>query len=430
MTLMLFLYLFFSTLIVLTLSPLLAAAAIADWRGMRDRLGIGLGNDDQDDRSLIWFHAASVGEVVGLARIVNTLLTASPARRTLVTTMTMTGLERARQLIPEASFHHLAPLDTPFVVHRFIRRFRPTALILVEGELWPALVRGADRAGCPIALVNARMSDRSYPRNRFIRPLLRSLLQRVDLLGAQTALDAERFVTFGAEPAKVVVTGNVKFDSATLGSTEERAIIRNRLGIAADRVVLLAGCPRPVFEERAVLEACLRVHTAHPDTLVIWAPRHLDRLPDVQRMLTDAGLTFVLRSHLTGVTPVTEPMILLDTMGELSALYRIADVAFVGATLVPLGGHNVFEPAVFGVPVVFGPHTENVRAAAEALLRFGAGTVVTNGSELAAAWLRLIENPEERRQMGQAAHQATRSDDGALARTMALLDELFSCRVP
>jgi 3-deoxy-D-manno-octulosonic-acid transferase len=422
-----FLYTVLTTLLVLLLSPFLLVAALIDWRGMRQRLGFWPPMDPPDGSPAVWFHAASVGEVSGMAAIVNAFIASHPACRILVTTMTAAGLSRARQAIPDAHAHRLMPLDAPFLIRRAVFRIPPAALILVEGELWPALLHVVHTAGRPIALVNARMSDRSYPRNRYIRPLMGDMLSRLTVIGAQTGLDADRFSAFGADPGRIAVTGNVKFDRAAVGPPADRAAVRRGLGIPEETPVIVAGCPRPVEEERAVLRACERVHARHPDARILWAPRHLDRIPEVEKMLRTAGLSWVCRSALDGARPADEPVILLDTMGELSALYGAADIAFVGATLVPLGGHNLLEPAACGVPVVFGPHTENVRAAAEALLRQGGGIRVQDGAGLADAWLTLLEQPERRRRMGRAAAEALRAGDGALERTAALLDRWIPC---
>lgn len=415
------LYAGLATLIVFVLSPVLWLAARTDRWGLRQRLLCDIPDDTPDGAPLVWFHAASIGEVTGLARIVHAFSAAYPAHRVMVTTMTTAGLEHARRLVPHAHIHRLAPLDTPYAVRRAVACFRPAALVLVEGELWPVTIAGVHRNGCPVVLVNARMSDRSFPRNRFIRPLIRFMLRRIALVAVQTSVDAERFVAFGAEKNRVHVTGNIKFDKPTV--TTDRVTQRQRLGIPEEALVIAAGCPRPDAEEKAVLDALKQTFERHPETVCIWAPRHPERVTPVQRMLTDAGLSVALLSGLNKETPTGAAVVLVDTFGELSVLYAAADMAFVGATLVPLGGHNLFEPAVYNIPVLFGPHTENVREATDALLQSGGGRVVHNGSELADAWTALIEHPRMRRQMGQAAGETARSSGKALEKTMTLLNE-------
>ena len=461
---MTFIYtLLFSALTVL-LSPILVFLSILDRLGMRQRLGQRPLVPDGGHRPVVWFHCASVGEASGLAAVIGAFAKRHPGFSVLVTTMTETGLAFAKKHVPQARFYGLAPLDAPFIVHRVFGRVRPRALILLEGELWPAMLNAAAAHDCPVALVNGRMSDRSLARNRFVKPLLRRMLGQLAAVGVQHALDGERLIAFGAVPERVRVTGNVKFDLAAEQAGPSREAARRSLGLSAAVPVIMAGCPRPVEEERAVLAAFSRVHERYPEVKLIWAPRHLNRISRVEQMLKAADLRFSHRTRLgrvdgAGYTggpggaddaghtgdasvqsgaggpggpggadgpdgPESEQfdVIILDTMGELASMYAAADMAFVGATLVPLGGHNLLEPAACAIPVLFGPHTENVRASAVALLRTGGGMVVHDGDELARKWLELLEHPQERAQTGAAAVRAVREKSMAVDRTLDLLD--------
>lgn len=416
------LYRIFITLLALILSPVLLVMAVFNLRGMRQRLGFSQLLPVNDPKPVVWFHAASMGEVVGMAAVVHRFVENHPTYRIFVTTMTATGLTYAERHIPEAAALHLLPVDIPYIINRFFRRLNPVALILLEGELWPSLLAGAEKQGCPAVLINARMSDRSYPRNKFVRPLFRAMIQRVRVIGVQSALDAERYIEFGATPDQVKITGNVKFDQVPDADTPDRRTVRRTLMISDDTPIIMAGCPRPVEEEHAVLEACRLVKSKYPNCTVIWAPRHLERVSAVEKMLTDAGLTWRLKSR-SDHPSTTADVLILDTMGELAEMYAAVDMAFVGATLVPLGGHNLLEPAMHGVPVLFGPHTENVRPSAEALLHTGGGRVIQSGRELAEAWISLLENPADREKMGTAAREAVQAAGGALDRTMDLLEK-------
>ena len=449
---MTFIYtLLFSALTVL-LSPILVFLSILDRLGMRQRLGQRPLVPDGGHRPIVWFHCASVGEATGLAAVIGAFVKRHSGFSVLVTTMTETGLAYARKHVPQARFYGLAPLDAPFIVHRVFGRVRPRALILLEGELWPAMLNAAAAHDCPVALVNGRMSDRSLARNRFVKPLFRRMLGQLAAVGVQHALDGERLIAFGADPERVRVTGNVKFDMATEQAGPSRETARRSLGLSATVPVIMAGCPRPVEEERAVLAAFSRVHERYPEVKLIWAPRHLNRISRVEQMLKEADLRFAHRTRLGRVDgvghtdgpggaddaghagdasdqsgadgPESEQIdvIILDTMGELASMYAAADMAFVGATLVPLGGHNLLEPAACAIPVLFGPHTENVRASAAALLRTGGGMVVHDGDGLARKWLELLENPQERAQTGAAAVRAVRDKSMAVDRTLDLLD--------
>ena len=420
---MVFVYtLLYSALIVL-LSPVLACLSILDRYGMRQRLGQRPLVPDGENRPVVWFHCASVGEATGLAAVIEGFPERHPGYQVLVTTMTETGLAYARKHVPRARYFGLAPLDAPFIVRRVFARVRPCALVLLEGELWPGMLGAAAAQDCPVALVNGRMSDRSLARNRFVKPLFRHMLRRLAAVGVQHALDGERFIAYGADPGRVRVTGNVKFDLAAEQQGPGRESLRRELGLSASEPVIMAGCPRPVEEERAVLAAFVRVRERYPEVKMIWAPRHLQRIPPAEQMLKAAGLRFAHRTRLCGPDPAPFDVIILDTMGELASMYAAADMAFVGATLVPLGGHNLLEPAACGIPVLFGPHTENVRASAAALLRTGGGMVVRDGGELALKWLELLDDPGKCTQTGAAARQAVLECAKAVDRTLDLVDQ-------
>ena len=426
---MILIYSLLFTVLTVLLSPVLAILSIADRRGMRQRLAQRPLVHDGEKRPVVWFHCASVGEATGMAAVIGGFVERHPGFAVLVTTMTETGLAYVRKNVPQAHAFGLAPLDAPFIVRRVFGRVRPRALILLEGELWPSMLKAAAVHDCPVALVNGRMSDRSLARNRFVKPLFREMLRLLTAVGVQHALDGERYIAFGADPGRVRVTGNVKFDLAAGQEGPSREQLRHDLGLPESVPVIMAGCPRPVEEERAVLAAFTRVRERHPGVKLIWAPRHLHRIPEVEKMLRGAGLAYAHRTrpdpHRTrpdSTESAQADVIILDTMGELAAMYAAADMAFVGATLVPLGGHNVLEPAACGIPVLFGPHTENVRASAAALLRTGGGRVVHDGDELAREWLELLEDPDKRAQIGAAARQAVGMCAKAVDRTLDLLD--------
>ena len=296
-------------------------------------------------------------------------------------------------------------------------------LVLLEGELWPSMVSASRRAGCPIALINARMSDRSYPRNKWVRPLFRDMLLKIDIVGAQTQIDADRLVNFGLTTDKITVTGNIKSDQLADAHKKSRSELRRSLFLNESTPVFVAGCPRPAQEEKEVLLACEAMVNERPDLKILWAPRHLDRLPDVERMLSGVGLKWIRRTALRASGDRSATVILLDTIGELSDLYGAADVAFVGATLVPLGGHNLLEPASHGVPVLFGPNYQNVRKSADALLSSGGGREIRDGTELARVSLELLKDATMRREMGAAATAAVESGDGALKASLGLLQK-------
>ena len=425
---MVFVYTLLYSALTVLLSPVLACLSILDRYGMRQRLGQRPLVPDGEHRAVVWFHCASVGEATGLAAVIEGFAKRHPGIQVLVTTMTETGLAYVRQHVPRARYFGLAPLDAPFIVRRVFRQVRPRALVLLEGELWPGMLAAAAAHDCPVALVNGRMSDRSLARNHFVKPLFRHMMRRLAVMGVQHALDGERFITFGADPIRVRVTGNVKFDLAAGQKGPGREALRRALGLSTSEPVIMAGCPRPVEEERAVLAAFVRVRERFPEAKMIWAPRHLQRIPPAEQMMKATGLRTARRTRMGGpadsggTSPAPADVIILDTMGELAVMYTAADMAFVGATLVPLGGHNLLEPAACGIPVLFGPHTENVRASAAALLRTGGGMVIHDGDDLARHWLEWLDDPGKRAQTGAAARLAVLECSRAVDRTLDLVD--------
>ena len=286
---MISIYTLLFTVLTVLLSPVLAILSVANRRGMRQRLAQRPLVHDSEKRPIVWFHCASVGEATGLAAVVGGFVEHHPGFAVLVTTMTETGLAYARKHVPQAHAFGLAPLDAPFIVRRVFNRIRPRALILLEGELWPSMLQAAAVHDCPVALVNGRMSDRSLARNRFVKPLFREMLRLLTAVGVQHALDGERYIAFGAAPGRVHVTGNVKFDLAAEQGGPSREHLRHELGLPESAPVIMAGCPRPVEEERAVLAAFTRVRERHPGIKLIWAPRHLHRISEVEKMLRGAG---------------------------------------------------------------------------------------------------------------------------------------------
>lgn len=412
---------------VLLLAPVWMTAAVLSKRmrtGLGTRLGFppsalreGLGDLP---RPRVWFHAASVGELSAIAPVAAAVQERMPNAVLVVSTMTVNGLALAAERIPVAALAFLVPLDLRGAVRRMLLRVEPDLLVIGETELWPNLVRETKRRGCQLALVNGRLSERSLRRYRHVRGLMRQVLDRFDLLAVQTEHDGERFVALGANPQRVKVTGNVKADQGR-GATP--ASLRAELRLGPDQPVWVAGSTRP-GEEAIVLEAFARVREQVPEAVLLLAPRHLERLREVERLLAEHRLSFSRRSRVPGEL-LSFPVILLDTLGELAGLYGLGQAAFVGGSLVPLGGHNPLEPAALGVPVLFGPHMEHFAQTAELLQRRGGARVVTHAEELAREVTALLLDPEEARRRGELARHAVSSQRGAAAVTAELLQKLM-----
>jgi 3-deoxy-D-manno-octulosonic-acid transferase len=424
---MYFIYNFLLRLLTLLLSPfwLTALVFIPGWRaGLWARLAW-LPRARRDafgdlPRPRIWFHAASVGELSAVAPIAAAFKERNPAAAVLVSTATLSGLALAAEKIPAASQTLLLPLDFPGTVRRMLRLVEPDLLVITETELWPNLVREAKRAGCQLALVNGRMSPRSFQRYRLFRGFLRQILACFDLLAVQTESDGDRFLTLGANPQRVKIAGNTKFDQVPTDGVRSLGI---ELRLPQERPVWVAGSTRP-GEEEIVLDAFLRVRAEVPEAVLVLAPRHLERLRAVEHMLGERRLSFTHRSRVAREL-LDFPVILVDTMGELAKLYGLGRVAFVGGSLVPLGGHNPLEPAVLGVPVLFGPHTEHFAKTVEILKRRGRAQEVASAEELAAAVIQLLLHPEEAQARGEAARQAVSAHRGAAELNAELLQKLM-----
>jgi 3-deoxy-D-manno-octulosonic-acid transferase len=371
------------------------------------------------DGSAIWVHAVSVGEVQAAAPLIRALRQRHPQRTLIVTTTTPTGAQRVRALFPDTVRHAYLPYDLPGAVNRFLDRVRPQHAIVMETEVWPNLYRACARRGIPIALASARLSEKSVRRYRrfagVFGPALRDLA-----IGAQTQADAQRFIAIGANPSRVHVTGNIKFDIEVPAQVQaDGAALRS--ASFAGRKVWVAGSTH-AGEEDEVLEAHRRVLKLHPDALLILVPRHPNRFDQVRTWLDDSSMRFVSRSRQERVNAGIE-VLFADTLGELLMLYAAADVAFVGGSLVPLiGGHNLLEPAALAKPILTGPHHANGQDIAQLLLADGAAQEVRGADDLAAAVAKLFAHPERRKEMGEKAQAVVASNRGALARAMELID--------
>lgn len=407
---------------LLTRLGLPLALAYLWWRGRRDpgyRAGLGqrLGRLPEGlPEDAVWLHAASVGEVQAAVPLIQALAGRGPL---LVTTNTPTGRETLRRRCGEGIAHAYLPLDTPGATSRFLARLQPRAAVLVELELWPNLLQGLVARGVPVVLANARLSARSLVRYRRLGALLRNACRSLTAVGAQTAEDAERLAALGVPPARITVTGNLKFDQAP----DPRQVAegeRLRAAIGAERPVWVAASLRE-GEEAAVLEAHRAVLARHAEALLIAVPRHPERFEPLARRIAETGLGCVRRA--AGALPdAGAPVMLADTMGELPVFLAAGDVVFVGGSLVPVGGHNPLEPAALGRPVLMGPEVVNVRAI-DALLGEAGGRIrITDAGTLAGAVAGLLADPRRRRQAGEAAAAVVAAHRGATARTLALID--------
>ncbi len=368
----------------------------------------------------IWVHAVSVGEVLAVSGLVSELKRAFPQHRVFISTTTATGQQLARGRFGENSVFYF-PLDFGFAIRPYLRSLRPELVVIAETEFWPNFLRLAHRSGARIAVVNARISDRSLSGYRRWRRIIRRVLEPVDLFLSQTEQDRERLVAIGVPENRVQVSGNLKFDAATPAAVPIVARFGAALQQSQTKPVIVCGSSVE-GEEELLLGAFAKVLETHPHAVMILAPRHPERFGVVTQLLEKGRIRFWRRSSWHGES-VSGGIFLLDSIGELAALYALADIAFVGGSLVPRGGHNILEPAQYGVPILVGPYTENFRDIVKSFEIRGAVRVATSG-ELAQAFLELASNEEQRKSMGGLAAETLRAHTGATQRTLKSLRNL------
>lgn len=372
----------------------------------------------------VWLHAVSVGEVMAATPLARELAARRPDLPLLVSTVTDTGRGVAEGRLPARQFVFF-PLDFSWAVRPALDRLRPRAVLLTETEIWPNFLRACSVRDIPVVLVNGRISQRSFPRYRRVRGFFGQVLQGIRLFCMQTPEDARRILDLGAPPERVHVVGNLKFDlagvSPAAGGTDGPAV-RHMLGLPLSRPVLVAGSTHR-GEEGPVLEAFKAVRRSVPDLTLLLAPRHPERLGEVEALLEREGLPWVHRSRLPADVPPA--VILVDTMGELARLYAAGTVVFVGGSLVPIGGHNILEPASHARPVLFGPHMGNFAEMARLFLEHQAGVQVRGAGTLAEETLRLLREPRVAGQMGESGRAIVGTHRGAGRRTVDLLEAVL-----
>jgi 3-deoxy-D-manno-octulosonic-acid transferase len=401
--------------------------AVLALRGIRDRSHregflerLGLGAQVQGGRSF-WVHAVSVGEVQAAAPLVNALRARYPDVPLVLTTGTATGRARARALFKDVDVRYV-PIDLPGAVRRFFARVQPRLAVILETEIWPNLYHRCGQLEVPLVMASARISPRSVNSYRRLVGLFRQALSHGIFIAAQSEQDAERFRSIGASPGRTHVVGNIKFDFRLPQNIESQgATLRRLLGV--DRPVWIAGSTH-AREEEMLLAAHRLVRARFADALLVMVPRHPPRFGEVADWLRQQGVKFVTRDGGAPASAATE-VFLVNTLGELQFFYAAGDVAFVGGSLVPVGGHNLLEPAALGLPVLAGPNNFNSADVARLLAEEGAVRIVHDTAELAAAVSELLADPAARTRMGTSGRQAIEANRGAVDRLMAFLAPLL-----
>ena len=384
-----------------------------------ERLGIGYPRLER----CIWIHAVSVGEVVAAVPLVRALGRRFPDRPLLVTTVTPTGAARVASLFGDEVHHTYIPFEAPHVVDRFFSATNPDIALVLETEIWPNLYRGCGVRDIPLVLVSARISPKSVRNYRRLLPLFRETLSHGIVIAAQSEADAERFLSLGAAPERTRITGNIKFDvelppDLPLRGRELRA------DLFLDRPVWIAASTHE-GEEEIVLAAQQALLKNHPEVLLVLVPRHPQRFPAVRDMIVKQGMSVVSRTDGEPCSMSTQ-VFLGDTMGELTLFYAASDVAFVAGSLVPIGGHNLLEPAALGLPLLSGPHVFNAQEIADMFVASGSCRLVQDSADLAAQVDDLLSDPETASRLGDAGREILERNRGSLHRLLALIEPLVA----
>ncbi len=419
---------FLYSLLIRCAAPL--AFAVVLWRGFRDRgywqgLGerFGFGARLSGTADTIWLHAVSLGEVSAAAPLIRRLQVQLPHSALVLTTATPAGRARALSLLGGGVDIRFLPYDTPGAVARFLARTRPRLAIILETELWPNLFARCRASRIPLLLVNARLSEKSVARyqqlDRMFGGMVHELFSGPVFIAAQSAADAARFQAIGAAPTQTAVIGNIKFDLHAAAAAQSQGKSLRLEWSGRERPVWIAGSTH-AGEEAQVLTAHAELLTTMPDALLLLVPRHKDRFDSVAQLLGARGLSYVRRSSGAAPTAQTQ-VILVDTLGELSMLYAAADVAFVGGSLVPVGGHNLLEPAALGLPVLTGPSHANSREVAMLLLQQGAALEVADAQALSKTLSQLLNDPHERERIGERAKDLIAANRGSVNRILDLV---------
>jgi 3-deoxy-D-manno-octulosonic-acid transferase len=388
--------------------------------GLAERLGFVPARLNSPRPGSIWVHAVSVGEVLAVSQLISDLQRQHPDPQIFISTTTATGQTLARQRFGENRVFFM-PLDFGFAVRRYLNVLKPQLIVIAETEFWPNLLHLARKRQTSLAIVNARISDRSFPRYKRFKWFFGRVLSEADLFLAQTAEDAQRLRDIGALTERVRVSGNLKFDIRP--NAQPELITGLRAAIGKDSPVIVCGSTAE-GEEEPLLEAFKAVQQQFPAALMILAPRHPERFERVAGLISAQGFVLLRRTQWQPPQLIRSGVFLLDSVGELAAVYELADIAFVGGSLVPTGGHNILEPAQYGAAILVGPHTFNFREIVSLFEQDGAVKAVTREA-LPAQFISLLEHTEERQRMGRLAKELFARHAGATRRTLEALEPLL-----
>lgn len=389
--------------------------------GFFSRFGI-IGRKIAFDRP-IWIHAVSVGEAVSIKGLVDGLRKKYPQKKFVITTVTPAGNKIARQLAKEGDFVTYLPFDFSFVVSNFIRRINPAMLVLAETEIWPNLIRCLNKSNIPIAVVNARISDRSLKGYSILKFLVSPVLDKINLFCCQAEVDAQRLARLGVKAQKIQVTGNMKFDACPALETGSQDY-RKKINLSQADKLFTCGSTHP-GEEEIILRVFKKLQNDFPGLKLLLAPRHPERAGQVADLVKSSGFTPLKISQIN--SDPNYPVFILDTIGQLTHYYAIADIVFVGGSLIKKGGHNILEPAALAKPVIFGPQMFNFRDIAGLFIAGRAAIMVNNEKDLESALRNILNNPAQAEALGRRARELIKKNTGATVKNIELISRLCPC---
>ncbi len=410
---------FLYNLILILASPFYIIRVLWKNKGCKERFGISI--PENENKKVIWIHAVSVGEIIASKPLISLINKQLPDYEIVLSTVTKTGREIAEKMQKQLSHIFYFPFDFPFVVKKVLRKINPSLIVLAETELWPNLLRYAELLNIPVVLNNGKISPSSFLKYKKIHPLFTPILGKVSIFCMQTEEDKDKLIQLGVNPEKIIVTGNTKFDLFDSDLDKEKPLENwNTTGFSP---IIVAGSTHP-GEEKILLELLKKIDKKFPNTLLVLVPRHPERLTEIENLIKEKGYSFVKRSE-TNSYLLKEKIILVDTIGELSKIYSVADVVFVGGSFVPIGGHNLLEPAFLSKPIITGQYTFKQNEMTE-LLKKGDGIIqVENEQQLQEKLLELLSSPEKRKKLGENARNVVLSNPGATKRNFEVIAKIL-----
>lgn len=415
---------FLYNLLLFIASPFYILRVLWKNGGLRERFGnyalyqnkFGTGQE-----KIIWIHAVSVGEVIGSKPLISLINKELPNYKVTLSTVTKTGREMAKKLKEKISYVFYFPFDFPFTIKKVLNKISPSIIILAETEIWPNLLKYAKSRNIPVVLNNGKISSASFARYKKILPIFRQILDKISFFCMQTQEDKNKLLALGIASDKISVTGNTKFDLSDINFTKETSL--ENWNIEGRTPVIVAGSTHPK-EENAVIESFQEVARKFPEAILILAPRHPERTPQIEQLIKQSGFSYIRRTEMTS-SKIKEKIILVDVIGELSKIYSAADIVFLGGSLVPIGGHNLLEPALLSKPIITGPYTFKQKEMVE-LLKKGNGLIqVENKEELKEKFIELLSSPETSKKLGENAHNIVLSNQGATRKNFEVIEKIL-----